>query len=180
MKTTLAIPVIETERLTLRAPAPGDFDACLAMWTHPDVTRFIGGRAFSREEVWARLLRYIGHWATFGYGFWIVEERGTGVLMGETGFSDFHRELEPSFGDTPEMGWALAPAAHGRGVATEAVSAALKWADARFVRTGCIISPQNEPSLRVAEKVGYREFARSAYKGEPTIILERQAPTSST
>ena len=176
----LSIPTLHTPRLTLRAPARTDFDACQAMWSHHDVTRFISGRASTGEEVWARLLRYIGHWAVFGYGFWIIEDQATGVLMGETGFGDFHREMEPSFGDTPEMGWVLAPGAHGRGVATEAVGAALAWADTRFAHTGCIIAPANTPSLRVAEKVGYREVQRTSYKGEPTIVFERHAPTTST
>ena len=34
-----------------------DFDACAAMWANPDVVRYIGGKPFTREEVWARLLR---------------------------------------------------------------------------------------------------------------------------
>ncbi len=180
MHTPLSIPPLHTARLLLRAPALSDFDACLAMWSHPTVTRFISGRASSGEEVWARLLRYLGHWAVFGYGFWIVEDRVTGAFLGEVGFGDFHRELEPSFGGTPEMGWVLAPAAHGRGVATEAVNAALAWSDERFARTGCIIAPENTPSLRVAEKVGFRETLRTTYKGEPTGVFERYAPTSST
>ncbi len=175
-----SIPPLKTERLTLRAPALTDFDACMVMWNEPAVTRFINGRGSTSEEVWSRLLRYIGHWAVFGYGFWVVEDSASGVLMGEVGFGDFHRELEPSFGDTPEMGWVLASAAHGKGVATEAVSAALTWADERFPCTGCIIAPANTPSLRVADKVGYREVLRTTYKGEPTIVFERQAPTSST
>jgi RimJ/RimL family protein N-acetyltransferase len=37
----------------------------------------------------------------------------------------------------------------------------------------CIIDPQNMPSLRVAERCGFREWARTTYKGDPTIILER-------
>lgn len=177
--TSLPIPTLKTARLTLRAPALTDFDACMAMWNEPAVTRFINGRGSTSEEVWSRLLRYIGHWAVFDYGFWIVEDSASGMLLGEVGFGDFHREMEPSFGDTPEMGWVLASVAHGRGVATEAVGAALGWADQRFPRTGCIIAPANTPSLRVAEKVGFRETLRTIYKGEPTVMFERQAPTSS-
>src|SRR5262245_10852510 len=44
------IPVIETDRLILRAHAPGDFSECKAMWGNPDVTRHIGGRPSSGEE----------------------------------------------------------------------------------------------------------------------------------
>ena len=175
-----SVPVLHTERLTLRAPALTDFDSALAMWTHPDVIRFIGGRAQSREEVWGRVLRYIGHWTALGFGFWCVDDRATGAHLGEVGFSDFHRELEPSFGDTPEMGWAFGPAAHGRGIATEAVLAAAAWGDQTFKAgvTGCIISPENVASQRVAAKAGFVEKVRSAYKGEPTVIYERRRPVS--
>ena len=39
----------------------------------------------TREEAWARLLRYAGHWALLGYGFWLVEDRTTGSFVGEVG-----------------------------------------------------------------------------------------------
>ena len=69
----------------------------------------------------------------------------------------------------------LAPHAQGKGYATEAVRAVVGWGDQHFdrARTVCLIHPENLPSLRVAEKCGYKEFQRTAYKGQPTIILER-------
>ena len=51
-------PAIETPRLRLRAHRPDDLEASFAMWGDPAVTRFIGGRPFTREEVWGRFLRY--------------------------------------------------------------------------------------------------------------------------
>ena len=175
-RTPVVVPVLHTPRFTLRGHALEDFEACAAMWAHPDVIRYIGGRAFSRSETWARLLRYHGHWALLGFGFWVVEERGTGAFLGEVGFADFKREIEPPFGDAPEMGWSLAPAAHGKGVASEAAAAAAAWGDANlgadlFV---CIIAPQNGASIRVAEKTGFREARRTEYGGSPTIVFERR------
>lgn len=169
------VPTVTTARLVLRAPRLDDFDASFAMWRDPAVVRFIGGRAFSREEAWGRLLRYVGHWTLLGYGLWAVEDRD-GRYAGEVGFGDFHRELEPGFGDTPEAGWVLAPWAHGRGYAREAVGAAVAWADANLSgdRTVCMIDPANEPSLRVAARAGYVETGRATYKGEPTVLFERR------
>lgn len=166
--------VIETERLILRGHAKADLDACAALWADAEVTRYIGGRPFARDEVWARLLRYVGHWQEMGYGFWALTEKASGQFVGELGFADFKRELDPSFGDTPEMGWALSPAGHGKGYATEAVTASLAWADVNLEerRTVCMIDPENGASLRVARKAGFREFARADYHG-PTILLER-------
>jgi RimJ/RimL family protein N-acetyltransferase len=91
------------------------------------------------------------------------------------GFANFRRVIEPSLDDMPEIGWALAPHSHGKGYATEAARAAIAWGEAHFgpVRTACIIAPENTPSLRVAEKCGYREVRRTSYKGNPTIMFMR-------
>ena len=168
-------PVIETERLRLRCHAPADLDVCAAMWGDPAVTRFIGGRPFTREEVWARMLRYAGHWLWLNYGFWAIEETDTGRFVGEAGFGDFRRQIDPPLTDIPEIGWVFAPPAQGKGYATEAVSAVVAWGEQRFgpVRTACIIDPGNTASIRVAEKCGYREWQRTEYHGAPTILFER-------
>src|SRR5580765_4655318 len=169
------VPVIETARLRLRAHCPGDFAACAAMWALPEVVRYIGGKPFTIEEVWARVLRYAGHWQWMGFGFWALEEKSTGAFAGDLGFAEFKREIEPPIQGIPEIGWVLAPHAQGKGYATEAVRAVVAWGDQHFdrARTVCLIHPENLPSLRVAEKCGYKEFQRTAYKGQPTIILER-------
>jgi RimJ/RimL family protein N-acetyltransferase len=173
----VTVPAIETERLLLRGHGVEDFTDCLALWTDPAVTRFIGGKPSTSEEVWARLLRYAGHWSLLGFGYWVVTERATGRFLGEVGFADFRREIEPSLEGVPEIGWVLTPQGHGRGFATEAARAALAWGDAQFgrARTACIIAPGNAASIRVAEKCGYREFRRTTYKDRPTIMFVRES-----
>ena len=96
--------------------------------------------------------------------------------MGEGGFADFRREIDPSLDGTPEIGWILAPESQGKGYATEAARAAISWGEKHFgpVRTACIIAPENEASVRVAERCGYREFRRTTYKGNPTVMFVRE------
>ncbi|MGD9816153.1 MAG: GNAT family N-acetyltransferase [Hyphomonadaceae bacterium] len=168
------IPILETERLRLRGHALADFDASAAMWADPDVVRFISGKASTREESWGRLLRYPGHWALLGYGFWLIEEKASGRYVGEGGFGDFKRDIDAAF-DAPEQGWALAPWSHGKGYAREAMEAAIGWGEQFFGRRDfvCMIAPENAPSLRLAGRLGYSEYARSTYKGEPTVLLRR-------
>jgi RimJ/RimL family protein N-acetyltransferase len=172
------VPILQTERLVLRGHTLADFDESAAMWGDPLVARYIGGRPSTAEEVWARVLRYAGLWALLGYGYWVVRERASGRFVGEVGLADFHREVTPPLGDAPEAGWVLAAWAHGQGYATEAVRAALSWADAHLAapRTVCLIAPANGASIHVAEKCGYREWARGTYKGEESIIYERPRP----
>lgn len=174
-------PVLETERLTLRGHRLDDFPDCAAMWADPAVVRHIGGKPLPAEDVWAKLLRNVGHWALLGFGYWVVRERETGRFVGEVGLMEARREVTPSLVGAPEHGWALASWAHGRGFATEAVRATLAWVEASLGprRTVCLIDPDNTASIHVAVKCGYREFARSTYKGEPTILFERLPEQSS-
>ncbi len=169
-------PPLDTARLTLRAHRLEDFPECAQLWADPQVTRFIGGKPATSEEVWAKVLRNAGHWALLGYGYWVVREKGTGRFVGEVGLADLHRTLQPSLAGAPESGWVLSPWAHGKGFATEAVTAVLAWGAAHLPgggRTVCIIDPGNEASLRVARKCGYREWVRTTYREEPVILLER-------
>jgi RimJ/RimL family protein N-acetyltransferase len=167
-----------TDRLAMRPHTERDFEDSAALWGDPVVTRYIGGRPSTREEAWARLLRHVGHWAIRGYGCWVVRERDSGAFVGEVGFLSLERDIEPPFGETPEIGWVLSSQAQGRGFATEAVREALRWGDAHFAatKTTCIIDPENRPSLRVAEKCGFRSVRRARYKGDEIIVFEREGP----
>ena len=168
---------IDTDRLSLRPHRAEDFEDMCAMWSDPGVTRFIGGHVLSPEDVWARMLRYAGGWALVGYGFWAIRDRASGAFVGETGFLNLRRELSPSFGARPELGFALVPSAHGKGLAGEAAGAVLAWADRKWPggETVCMIAPENVASLRLARRLGYVEFARTAYKGEPVILHSRRS-----
>lgn len=168
------VPVIETERLTLRGHRLDDFNALAAMWADAVVTRFIGGKPSTRDESWARLLRYVGHWELLGFGYWAVELRDSARFIGDVGFANWQRDITPSLDGMPEGGWVFSPEAHGRGIANEAVQAALDWMDRHGAKTTtCIISVENIASIRVAEKNGYREVFHCDYKGAPVIQYRR-------
>ena len=174
----MVIPVLETERLRLRAYRRDDFAACAAIWADPVVVRYTTGKPLPPDEVWTKMLRNAGLWLLLGYGYWAVEEKATGTFIGEMGFADFKRVIEPSLEGIPECGWVLSSRVHGKGYATEAVGALVGWADRHLAgeRTVCIIDPDNAASLRVAGKCGYREFERAPYKAHNVILLERRKP----
>jgi RimJ/RimL family protein N-acetyltransferase len=176
------VPLLQSARLRLRAPTLKDFSASFAMWSSPVVARYIGGRPHTKEEVWARLLRYIGHWHAISYGYWVIETIESDVYIGEIGFSDYRRDIVPTIDTIPEMGWALAPHAHGKGFAFEAASAALAWRDTALPagETVCLIDPQNTTSLRLADKLGFRNASEAVYHGNPQVVLWRETTRSNS
>ena len=175
MSSVVAVPVLETPRLRLRGHRLDDFAHCAAMWADPIVVRYIRPTPFSEEETWARVLRYVGHWALLGYGFWLVEDKLTGEFLGEAGFLNFHRDTEPPrVINVPEAGWAFRADVHGRGYASETIAAMVAWGDSHFDgSTCCMIEQQNVASIRVAEKNGYRAQQVITYRGEEVMMYTR-------
>ena len=120
----ISAPILETPRLVLRAHEPGDLDACVAMWAEPEVVRYTVGTPSSPQRTWLRMLGYRGHWSMLGFGYWAVIERASGTFVGELGFADFKRDVPDDLRGLPEIGWAFANRAWGKGYATEGVRAA--------------------------------------------------------
>ncbi|WP_306251744.1 GNAT family N-acetyltransferase [Parvularcula sp. IMCC14364] len=175
MATTLT-PVVETDRLRLRGHQATDLDVSMAMWNEPEVYRFIAGQPGTKAECWARLMRFAGHWALMGWGYWLVEEKETGSFVGEVGFSEFYRDHEPSVTGSMEAGWVLTPDHHGKGFATEAVSAAIGWSRDHFpaLPITCLIHPDNAASIRIGEKCSFIKRCIGNFKGEPSLVMDWQ------
>jgi RimJ/RimL family protein N-acetyltransferase len=171
-----SIPTLETPRLRLRAHTATDYPASCALWAHPEVIRYTLGKPATPEEVWSRMLRYLGSWAFLGYGYWVIEERETRAFVGEVGLCNLQRDLTPPLGDLPEIGWSLSPAHQGKGYATEAAQAALDWSAAPPLcarKIACIVHAGNVPSRRVAQKLGFTPSHTTIYRDAPTLVLFR-------
>jgi RimJ/RimL family protein N-acetyltransferase len=170
-------PILETPRLALRAHRLDDLDACVAMWAEPEVVRYTVGTPSSPQRTWLRMLGYRGHWSMLGFGYWAVIERATGTFVGELGFADFKREVPDDLRGLPELGWAFARSAWGKGYATEGVRAAIAWGDAHFAgsRTVCLVNPENVASANVARKCGFREHGRITLDGDVDEVFVRDA-----
>jgi len=170
-------PRIETERLVLRQWRKDDFRPYHAIVSHPEVHKHFGPNPMSAEECWRRLTSAVGGWQFMGFGTWAVEEKAGGKLVGNVGLFNAWRDLEPEFGEEPEMGWIMAPETHGKGMASEACRAALDWAHANLQPTPmwAIIAPANEASIKLAEKLGFERVNETAYHDDPTLVLRRPA-----
>jgi RimJ/RimL family protein N-acetyltransferase len=166
---------LETERLVLRRPEPGDRDSYAEIFGDPEVMRFLGGgRTLAREDVPGSIERMLRHWDRHGVGLYSVVRKEDERLIGRTGFllwdtarwmSAMHEELEGQL--ELEIGWTFARAFWNQGYATEAAIACRDQAFGELGREKVIslIARENLASIRVAEKIGEtleREDVRSS------------------
>lgn len=144
---SLAIPVLETERLVLREPREADFPAMLAFNDSPRAG-FVGG-GLPRQQVWRGLLANIGHWVLRGYGFYSVDIR-QGDFIGRVDVI-FHDGW-----DEPELAWHLYDGFEGHGYAQEAALAARADYHARISAQPPIsyIAADNARSEALARRLG--------------------------
>lgn len=172
-------PVLTTDRLILRETRLEDFEPSVTLWSDETVVRHISGVPSSRSDSWGRLIRLPGLWALLGYGYWSVIERESGRFVGQAGLADFKREMTPSIEGVPEAGYVFSPDCHGKGYATEAMTAILGWADEvlQAEQTCAIINPDNHASIRVAQKLGFDRSEAADFSGKPVTLFWRERRT---
>jgi RimJ/RimL family protein N-acetyltransferase len=172
----LEIPILETQRLRLRPFRASDIDDYARLHADPEVVRYLssGQTPWDRARSWRHLAFLVGHWHLKGAGMWAVEHRETGAFLGMAGFAA--PEGWPGF----ELAWTLARKEWGNGYATEAARAALAHAFStlRMDRVISLIHPENQASIRVAERLGERLQGRIHHSGLEMLCygLDREDP----
>jgi RimJ/RimL family protein N-acetyltransferase len=162
--------VIETERLVLRKPRLDDADALFAVYSDPEVMRYIGaGETFDRDETCVWLEKALRRWDANGFGHFVIDRDGD--ILGRCGFLVWDpaewRIRTYGEGAEVELGWMLGRAHWGHGYAVEAGAACRDhaFADLGLTRLISLIAPGNERSVRVAEKLGSR-YERDVGRGD--------------
>ena len=174
------VPALRTERLLLRGFVLNDLDALAAIFADPEVMRFIrcGARTYAQTK--EHLACYIREWDTRGYGVWAVTARddsneiampdargglGGPALLGICGFVA-----------RAELGYILSRAAWGRGLATEAARACLRFGfdTLGFDEIGAGALASNIGSRHVIEKLGFRRCPDPYFDGNGGVYYRRQ------
>jgi [ribosomal protein S5]-alanine N-acetyltransferase len=155
---------IETERLRLRAWTREDEPTLSALYTDPEVMRYI---SLGDATVPGLLERYRRDQTEHGFAFWALCTK-EGTVVGNVGF----HVLGPTGG--PELGWALAQEAWGHGYATEAAQACINalFAHTRHDRIVALVDPDNERSLRTAGRIGMRRVEEIHHRGQRHVLFE--------
>jgi RimJ/RimL family protein N-acetyltransferase len=167
------IPTLKTERLIMRGWREADLDPYAEMCADSEVMRYIGsGRPLERDEAWRQIAIFIGHWTLRGYGLWALERKADGGFVGRVGL--WRPEGWPGL----ELGWSLARSCWGQGYATEAGQAAMDFAwdglGARELIS--LIHPDNQPSRRVAERLGMQVDRREMLGAMEVLVFRRSRP----
>ncbi|QXT39534.1 GNAT family N-acetyltransferase [Gymnodinialimonas ceratoperidinii] len=145
----LIIPTLLSERLTLRAPNLGDFEA-IAAFRASERSHFVGGPS-TEGESWQYLAALIGHWHLRGYGRWIVAETGNEEeALGIVG------PLCPVDWPEPEIAWTMFEKGEGKGYAYEAALLARDYAyqTLEWQTAASFVHAENAASLALARKLG--------------------------
>lgn len=168
--------VLETERLVLREWTLGDVGTVFELCRDPEVMLYIGDgrpwRGVERARLW--LERVTSSYREHGYGRLAVVERAGGEVVGSCGFGVLPGSPETDFG------YMFARSAWGRGLATEAARAYLRYGfEAHaFEEVTAYADPRNVSSRRVLEKVGfeYRGLRRLAGEAEDSAFYVAKNP----
>jgi RimJ/RimL family protein N-acetyltransferase len=154
------VTTIETERLILRLPEPGDATQLGAIFAEPDTMRFVGGTV-EPDEMPARIESMRSRWDDRGFGTLVAERTEDGRVIGDFGVYawetlswDLTHDL--SLPHEIELGWLLGRAYRGVGYATEAALAVREWALLELAppRLISLINVENEASTAVARRLG--------------------------
>jgi RimJ/RimL family protein N-acetyltransferase len=166
----VSIPRLVTPRLLLREYRMADFDGFAANLADADAMTFLG--VHDRRNAWRIFGCNTGGWLLQGAGWWSVEARESGALVGNVGA--FFREGWPEI----EIGWNTFRAHWGKGFATEAGAEVVRYAfEVRAERrVTALIDPQNAASLRVAANLRLAHEADTELFGKTVGRYVRAAP----
>jgi RimJ/RimL family protein N-acetyltransferase len=161
---------VETERLRLRPPRPGDLDAYLRLFLRPEVGEWLRPEPldpFDQEEVRGVLSANLHHWEEHGFGLWAASDAGGGGLVGRVGVRWTAVEGEP----VVELAWTVDPDRQGEGLAAEAAAAGIELARERGIEELVVMTlPHNRASRRVAEKLGMDYVRDIEHAGLPHVL----------
>ena len=155
---------IQTKRLEIRPFTEQDLDAFAEIVKDPEVMRFSISGTLSRDGAREYLQkRILDHYAKYGYGLWALIDREERGLVGFAGLITQMIEGEQMV----ELGYRLDTKRWGQGLATEAGQAICRYAfgTLKFSRIISVIEPNNDRSVRVAERLGMHIWKKATFHG---------------
>jgi RimJ/RimL family protein N-acetyltransferase len=148
------LTVVETERLILRRLSADDAEFIVELLNQPSFLRYIGDKEVRNNPDAIRYIQNgpVASYERFGFGLYLVQLRETDTPIGICGL--LKRDSLPD----PDIGFAFLPNYWAQGYAFESTSAVLTYAREvlRLERILAITSPDNDPSIKLLEKLGLK------------------------
>ena len=169
---------LHTSRLALEPWSAEAVRLFRALATTPAVVRYIGdGMPWGESKLEAVAAWMAGHWQDHGFGWRLARLAPSGDAVGliALNFAGDDSGVDPF---EYEIGWWLAPAAWGQGIAREGAAAVREEAFERLAAPSILarIQPENAASLAVAQAIGLRNDAQTTGRnGEPIRVLRLTA-----
>jgi len=143
-------PVLETDRLILRAPGPQDWEP-FSDFIASDRAVYVGGPFKDQLTAWRIFGHFIGHWVLRGYGSFVMERRSDRASLGVAG--PWHPKTWPE----RELGWSIWDTkSAGHGIAFEAMTRIKRhvFEDLGWSTAVSYIDPRNTRSIALARRLG--------------------------
>jgi RimJ/RimL family protein N-acetyltransferase len=160
----------QTKRLLARRPTAEDRALYHAHFTRPEIEAWLRPSPlppFSAQVIDELVDGDQVHWQDHGFGPWVLIEKETGAFAGRGGLSWTSVEGAAEV----ELPWSIEPHLHGRGLATEAATAACDQArELELEQVIALVLPTNVPSRRVAEKAGFEQDGEVIHAGLPHLL----------
>jgi ribosomal-protein-alanine N-acetyltransferase len=158
---------LETPRLRLRPFQPDDAAVAYPWLTDVEIMRYMPtGHDSTMEQVQARIARYIAHQRQHGFSRWLINDRATGEAIGDAGMLVMPDTQEI------ELGYRLIKPLWGKGLATEAASAWLRYAfdELGLAEVIAFSHPDNIGSVRVMQKCGLTFLRNDTISGMNVVV----------
>jgi RimJ/RimL family protein N-acetyltransferase len=158
----MSVPALRTERLVLRGIERGDADAVGKVFADPAMSRFLGADFTDPVQVKEMFERRLAYDGPEGMGHWVIELGGEVVGVGH---------LRPSWelpGEVAEVGYYIAGAHSGQGLATEAAAALLDHglSTLGLPAVWALIHESNVASLKLAQRLGFLDVGSGVHYGD--------------
>ncbi|WP_410632782.1 GNAT family N-acetyltransferase [Amycolatopsis sp. cmx-4-83] len=163
----MTLPTLTTSRLTLRQLVEADREAVVKVFSDPEMSRFFAADFSDPASASAMVDRRLTYRGPAGQGHWAIERDGEVIGVAH---------LRPSSelpGGVPELGYYVASAHAGQGLATEAAQAVLDhglgvlglpaiWA---------LVHENNAASRKVAARLGFLDVGSGIHYGDLHRVL---------
>ena len=167
--------ILETKRLVLRHLELTDLEALFALYSDPEVKRYIPDAPLTLAEAKKELEWFLnGHPKHPELGLWATIHKETGQFIGRCGLLPWEIDGRSEV----EVAYLIDKAHWGQGLGTEAAQAILDYGfeNLRLSRLICLIERENSASMRVAEKIGMTLEREGADEHGPFLLFSKNRP----